>query len=130
MLDPFIIDGPPSAQAARWKEWVERLETYFAAVALDKEQRRPMLVHLGGAASHKISKSITEEGAPFRYQSLKRALTAYFEPLANLDYKRFLLRQAQQLPRKTLRIGEHLHPAGCGGRDSGPIYKKAVTRLS
>ncbi|KAJ1201064.1 hypothetical protein NDU88_004880, partial [Pleurodeles waltl] len=41
-----------------------------------------MLLHLGGAAIHKISMSITEEGPPFTYQMLKRALTAHFEPYA------------------------------------------------
>ncbi|KAJ1130706.1 hypothetical protein NDU88_009056 [Pleurodeles waltl] len=28
------MEGPPSAQAAKWKLWVERLENYFAATAL------------------------------------------------------------------------------------------------
>ncbi|KAJ1101650.1 hypothetical protein NDU88_006716 [Pleurodeles waltl] len=101
-LEPFVMEGPPSAQAARWKEWVDRLETYFAATALDNERRRPMLPHLGGAAIHKLVRSVVEEGPPFTYQSLKQALAAYFEPLANPVYERFLLRQARQLPNESV----------------------------
>ncbi|KAJ1188839.1 hypothetical protein NDU88_005596 [Pleurodeles waltl] len=51
---------------------------------------------------HKISKLVAEEGPPCTYQSLKQALTAYFEPLANPDYMRFLLRQAWQLPEESV----------------------------
>ncbi|KAJ1167009.1 hypothetical protein NDU88_007402 [Pleurodeles waltl] len=90
-LEPFVVEGPPSTQAAQWKEWVDRLEAYFAATALDNDRRRPMLLHLGGAAIHKLGQSVAEEGPPFTYQSLKQSLTALFEPLANPDYERFLL---------------------------------------
>ncbi|KAJ1195036.1 hypothetical protein NDU88_004319 [Pleurodeles waltl] len=61
-----------------------------------------MLIHLGGAAIHKTSKAVPEEDPPYSYQSLKWALTAYFEPLTNPDYKRFLLRHARQLPEKSV----------------------------
>ncbi|KAJ1200380.1 hypothetical protein NDU88_004204 [Pleurodeles waltl] len=70
-----------------------RIETYFAAPALENNRRRPMLLHLGGAAIHNLGRSVVEEGPPYTYQSLKRALTVDFEPLANPDYERFLLRQ-------------------------------------
>ncbi|KAJ1141344.1 hypothetical protein NDU88_007677 [Pleurodeles waltl] len=101
-LEPFIVEGPPSAQAARWKEWVDSLETYFLAMALDNERHRPMLLHLGGAAIHKLGRSVVEEGPPFNYPSLKQALTAHFEPLVNPDYERFLLRQDIQLPYESV----------------------------
>ncbi|KAJ1139557.1 hypothetical protein NDU88_005926 [Pleurodeles waltl] len=101
-LESFVIDGPPSALAARWKEWVDRLETYFAATAVENDQRRPMLLHLGGAAVHNLGRSVVEEGSPYTYQSLKQALTAHFEPLANPDYERFLLRQARQFPHESV----------------------------
>ncbi|KAJ1117084.1 hypothetical protein NDU88_005284 [Pleurodeles waltl] len=63
-LEPFVVEGPPSAQAAKWKMWVERLENYFAAMALDPDRQRPMLLHMGGAMIHKISKTVVEEGPP------------------------------------------------------------------
>ncbi|KAJ1096156.1 hypothetical protein NDU88_001300 [Pleurodeles waltl] len=94
VLEQFVIDGPPSAQAARWKMWGEKLENYYAAVVLDPDQRRPMLIFLGGAAIHKISKAVADKGPPYTYQSMKWAFTAYFEPLADPDYERFLLCQA------------------------------------
>ncbi|KAJ1097691.1 hypothetical protein NDU88_002808 [Pleurodeles waltl] len=100
--EPFVVEGLPSTQEARWKEWVDRLETYFAATALDNDRRRPMLLHLGGAAIHKLGQSVAEEGPPFTYQSLKQALTAHFEPLVNPDYECFLLIQARQLPHKSV----------------------------
>ncbi|KAJ1093267.1 hypothetical protein NDU88_006372 [Pleurodeles waltl] len=46
--------------------------------------------------------SVAEEGPPFTYQSLKQALTAHFDYLVNPDYERFLLRQARQLPNKSV----------------------------
>ncbi|KAJ1158720.1 hypothetical protein NDU88_011408 [Pleurodeles waltl] len=101
-LEPIVIDGTPSALAARWKEWVDRLETYFAAAAVENDRRRPMLLHLGGAAVHKLGRSVVEEGPPYTYQSLKQALTAHFEPFANPDYERFLLRQARQFPHESV----------------------------
>ncbi|KAJ1204707.1 hypothetical protein NDU88_000146 [Pleurodeles waltl] len=102
VLEPFVVDGPPSALAAQWKEWVDRLETYFAATALDNDRRRPMLLHLGGAAIHKLGRSVAKEGPPYTYQTLKQALTNHFEPLANPDYESFLLRQAWQLPYESV----------------------------
>ncbi|KAJ1097462.1 hypothetical protein NDU88_002580 [Pleurodeles waltl] len=96
------MEGPPSAQAAKWKLWVERLENYFAATALHPERQRPMLLHMGGVMLHKISKTVTEEEPPFNYQTLKRAITAYFEPMANPDYERFILRQARQQPEESV----------------------------
>ncbi|KAJ1098173.1 hypothetical protein NDU88_003289 [Pleurodeles waltl] len=99
-LEPFLVDGPPSVTAAKWKLWVERLENYFAAMAIDQDRKRPMFLHLGGREIHKISKSVVEEDPPFSYQTLKRAITAYFERLANPDYECFLLRKARQLPEE------------------------------
>ncbi|KAJ1184915.1 hypothetical protein NDU88_001712 [Pleurodeles waltl] len=61
-----------------------------------------MLLHLWGTTVHKLGKSVVEEGPPHTYQSLKRALTAHFKPLANLDYERFLLCQARRLPEESL----------------------------
>ncbi|KAJ1092398.1 hypothetical protein NDU88_005508 [Pleurodeles waltl] len=102
VLEPFIIDGSPSALAAQWKEWVDRLETYFAATTLNDDRRRPMLLLLGGAAIHKLGRSVAEEGPPYTYQTLKQALTNHFQPLANPDYERFLLRQVRQLPHESV----------------------------
>ncbi|KAJ1113594.1 hypothetical protein NDU88_001836 [Pleurodeles waltl] len=68
VLEPFVIDGHPSALAARWKEWLDRLETYFAAAAVENDRRRPMLLHLGGAAVHRLGRSVVEEGPPYTYQ--------------------------------------------------------------
>ncbi|KAJ1195062.1 hypothetical protein NDU88_004345 [Pleurodeles waltl] len=101
-LEPFGMEGAPSAQAAWWKEWVDTLETYFAPTALGNERHCPMSQHLGGAAIYKLGSSVVEEGPPFTYQSLKQALTAHLEPLANPDYERFLLRQARQLPNESV----------------------------
>ncbi|KAJ1164958.1 hypothetical protein NDU88_005388 [Pleurodeles waltl] len=61
-----------------------------------------MLLHLGGAAIHKLGRPVVEEGPPYTYQSLKQALKAHFEPLANPDYERFLLRQARQFPHESV----------------------------
>ncbi|KAJ1117248.1 hypothetical protein NDU88_005448 [Pleurodeles waltl] len=65
-------------------------------------RRRPMLLHLWGSAIHKLGRSVVEEGPPFNYQSLKRALTTHFEPLVNPDYEHFFLRQARQLPNESI----------------------------
>ncbi|KAJ1143858.1 hypothetical protein NDU88_010160 [Pleurodeles waltl] len=83
-LEPFVLDGLLSAQEARWKEWVEHLVTYFAAVALESGRW-----YLKGVAIQKLGKSVVKAGPPFTYTTLKKALTVHFEPLADPDYERF-----------------------------------------
>ena len=89
-LEPFRVVGPPSTQAAKWKEWVERLEHYFTAIGAANSKKRSLLIHLAGEGIYRISKNITETGPPFTYDTLKNALMAHFAPLANPDYERFI----------------------------------------
>ncbi|KAJ1159623.1 hypothetical protein NDU88_000129 [Pleurodeles waltl] len=101
-LEPFVVDGPPPALAAKWKDWVECLETYFATLALDNERCRPMLLHLGDAAIRKLGISVVEVGPPFTYTSLKQALSDHFAPLVNPYYERFLLHKAPQFSEESV----------------------------
>ncbi|KAJ1206336.1 hypothetical protein NDU88_001743 [Pleurodeles waltl] len=102
-LEPFTVTGAPPTQAARWKVWVERLETYFEALDVQPERRMPLLLHIGGADIHKIFKSVTEV-RPRTYETLKGAITAHFEPYANPDYERFLLCQARQVTDESVDV--------------------------
>ncbi|KAJ1131813.1 hypothetical protein NDU88_010145 [Pleurodeles waltl] len=87
----------------RRQDWVERLETYIAAEALDDDRWRPILLHLGGAAIHKLKKSMVEDGLPFTYNTLKQAISAHFKVLAlSAHFKRFLLHKAWQLPEESM----------------------------
>ncbi|KAJ1214535.1 hypothetical protein NDU88_002153 [Pleurodeles waltl] len=45
--------------------------------------------------------SIGGRDPPLSYTTIKNALMAHFEPLANPDHKRFLLRQARQQPEES-----------------------------
>ena len=101
-LEPFKVAGPPSTQAAKWREWVERLEHYFTAVGAANSKKRSMLIHLAGEGIYRISKHVVEAGPPFTYNSLKNAITAHFQPLANPDYEWFVLRQAFQKPEESV----------------------------
>ncbi|KAJ1111640.1 hypothetical protein NDU88_008957 [Pleurodeles waltl] len=48
----------------------------------------------------KIAKSVEEEEPRFSCTTLKNALTAHFNPFANPEYERFLLRQVRQQPEE------------------------------
>ncbi|KAJ1207028.1 hypothetical protein NDU88_002421 [Pleurodeles waltl] len=48
------------------------------------------------AEIHKIAQSLVEAGQPHTYNTLNQTLTMHFEPLANPDYVKFLLRPARQ----------------------------------
>ena len=86
---------PPSSQAAKWKAWINRLEIYFAALGVVEGREQPLMLHLAGEGIYDIMQSLTE-ATPNTYDTLKAALTAHFEPLANPDYELFMLRQARQ----------------------------------
>ena len=94
-VEAYVVTGPPSAQAAKWKAWIHRLEIYFAALGVVDGRKRPLMLHLAGESICEIAQSLTEV-TPNTYETLKTALTAYFEPLANPDYELFILRQARQ----------------------------------
>ncbi|KAJ1135478.1 hypothetical protein NDU88_001917 [Pleurodeles waltl] len=44
------------------------------------------------------------EARPHTYDTLKGAITAHFELYANVDYERFLLRQARQTPDESVDV--------------------------
>lgn len=100
-IEPFVVEGPPSTQAPKWKEWVERLLIYFEATKVHKEQKRALLLHLGGKDIHRIIKTQVEV-TPKTHNMLINALNGYFEPMANQDYERFIFRQARQMPDESL----------------------------
>ncbi|KAJ1182343.1 hypothetical protein NDU88_007535 [Pleurodeles waltl] len=82
---------------------IERLETYFEALEVKDERKRPFLLHLGGADIHTVSKAVTE-AVPHTYATLKDAISAHFEPYANPDYERFLLRQAHEKSEESVDV--------------------------
>lgn len=100
-IEPFAVEGAPSAQAPRWKEWVERVTIFFEDTKVEEDQRRALILHLGRKDIYKISKIITE-ATPKTHITLIDALNAYFEPMANIDYRRFVFRQARQKPEESL----------------------------
>ncbi|KAJ1100346.1 hypothetical protein NDU88_005432 [Pleurodeles waltl] len=102
-LEPFTITGAPPTQAARWKAWIERLETYFEALDVKDEWNRPLLLHLGGADIHKVSKSAVK-ATPHTYSTLKDAVSVHCEPYANPNYEHFLLRQAHQKVEESIDV--------------------------
>ncbi|KAJ1125685.1 hypothetical protein NDU88_004108 [Pleurodeles waltl] len=92
-LPPFI--GARSTKAVRWNEWVERLMFYFEATKTDNAQKPAMVVHLGGKDIYRIAKTINE-AEPKMYLTLIAELRTHFAPMVNVDYERFIFRQAQQ----------------------------------
>ncbi|KAJ1203653.1 hypothetical protein NDU88_007437 [Pleurodeles waltl] len=91
---PFVRRKPLPMQVEQWKAWVEHLEIYYAALAIEDGCKRPLLLHVVQEYVYKLSKNIKAIGPPFTYNTLKAVLTAHIEPLANTDYKRFVLHQA------------------------------------
>ncbi|KAJ1172592.1 hypothetical protein NDU88_004437 [Pleurodeles waltl] len=68
---------------------------YFKATKTDNEQKRAMVVHLGGKDIYRIAKTINE-AEPKTHLTLIAALQTHFAPMVNVDYERFIFRQARQ----------------------------------
>ncbi|KAJ1219016.1 hypothetical protein NDU88_006587 [Pleurodeles waltl] len=102
-LEPFTVSEAPPTQAARWKAWIERLQAYLEALDIRDECKRPLVLHLGGADIHKISKSVIE-AAPHTYTTLNDAISAHFKPYANPDYELFLLCQVHQKTEESVDV--------------------------
>ena len=100
-VEMFVVTGPPSSQAAKWKAWINRLEIYFAALGVVDGRKRPLMLHLVGESICDIAQSIPE-ATPKTYETLKAALSAHFKPMVNPDYELFMLRQAQQKPDESV----------------------------
>lgn len=102
-MEPFVVEGAPSAQAPKRREWVERVQLFFEATQVEDEQKRAMILHLGGRDVYQIAKSVTE-ATPKTHVTLIAALNAHFEPMANTDYGRFIFRQARQQTDESLDL--------------------------
>mgnify|MGYP002804615956 CR=1 FL=1 len=100
-VEAFVVAGPPSSQAAKWKAWLNRLEIYFAALGVVDGRKRALMLHLAGESICDIAQSIPE-ATPKTYETLKTELTEYFKPMANPDYELFMLRQARQQPEESV----------------------------
>ncbi|KAJ1097772.1 hypothetical protein NDU88_002889 [Pleurodeles waltl] len=63
-LEPFTVTMSPPTQSARWKASVELLEIYFEALDIAADRKLQLLLYLGGADLHKISKIVADAGSP------------------------------------------------------------------
>ncbi|KAJ1113971.1 hypothetical protein NDU88_002211 [Pleurodeles waltl] len=104
VLEPFSVAGPPLTQAPGLKLWAEHLEPNFEAMDIADDTKRVLLLHLGRADVHNISKSVFEAGPPRKYMMLTNVITVYFESYTNPEYERFLLQKAWQWPDESVDV--------------------------
>ena len=91
----------PSTAGVRWRKYVNRLENLFVAFKVtDNKQQRALLLHYAGPEVMDIFETLSETGST--YESGKDALTTYFEPHKNIEYERFVFREAKQLHNETV----------------------------
>ena len=100
-FDSFSLDDTSSA-GPRWRKYLARFEVLITALNLQNQavRKRALLLHYAGEQVYEIFETFTdaqkggddEDG----YKTLKASFTAYFEPRRNIDYERFMFRQAKQ----------------------------------
>jgi hypothetical protein len=123
----FNVDGDKATLGLRWSEYIEGFEIYMVAIGMnDNERMKCMLLHLGGQALQRLTKTLdTNPRAAVNavvadpnanppvaavaavpaenvYTALKRALTEHFRPQANIELSGLQFLQAKQSANETL----------------------------
>ena len=83
-VEPFRLEGAPSAQGPKWRLWIQRLELFFDTMEIVVERKRLFLLHLVGADVPRLVNALQPTSVEM-YDNLKEALTYDFGPLANPD---------------------------------------------
>ncbi|XP_038060081.1 uncharacterized protein K02A2.6-like [Patiria miniata] len=91
----------PSTVGLRWQKYVKRLENLFVAFNIvDDKQQRALLLHYAGQEVMDIFETLADTGSD--YKTAKEQLDKYFSPRRNIEYERFVFREAKQSPTETV----------------------------
>ncbi len=100
---PFDTEGDPNGLSIRWREYLERFQNFLLAMDItDDTRQRAMLLHYGGEGIYRIFKGLSETGEAKDFKLAVDKLNEYFCPKRNIEYERYVFRQAKQLPSETL----------------------------
>ena len=92
-----------TSTGARWKNWLERFQTYLLAADINEPQRqRALLLYQAGPEVYNIFKTLPNTGGEQNYQKAVDALTKHFEPEKNQIFKIYNFRQATPQTEETI----------------------------
>lgn len=89
--------------ADEWKHWCEAFDNYRIATKLNKEEdavQKATLLHLAGTAVQRLLSGLP--GSKEKFEDVKKALTAYFQPKKNKWAERYKFRKRAQMQNKCL----------------------------
>ncbi|KAJ8036439.1 hypothetical protein HOLleu_20412 [Holothuria leucospilota] len=96
-FDPLDISVDIHALGLRWKKWITRSETFSTAVDIVEPKRKwALLLHSIGKEAYDIFGTLPYTGKADEYDKAMKALSDYFTPQKNTEYKVYLFRQATQ----------------------------------
>ena len=94
-LPPFNLEA--SNLYDEWKHWMEAFENYRIATKLNKEEdsvQRATLLHLAGTGVQRLLSGLP--GSKEKFEEVKSALTAHFQPKRNKWAERYKFRKRSQ----------------------------------
>ena len=99
---PLHIDISSNQQTI-WEEWLQNLEMYFLAAAIDETKRKKaILLYQGGSELCKIYKTLNDDKDTF--EDAKTHLNTYFTAKKNVTYERHKLRQRKQNENESIAV--------------------------
>ena len=87
----FNTKGDTTSVGSRWKKWVNGFDLYITVAGVsDDNQKRALMLHCAGEDVQEIVDTVPESTKTDTYESLKAALTNYFNPKQNKRYERHI----------------------------------------
>ena len=100
-LSPVNLEATNLAD--RWKFWLDAVHNYRIATKLDKEREEVQtatLVHLAGTGVQRLLSGLP--GEKKKFEEVKQALSAHFQPKRNKWAERYKFRKRAQLQHESL----------------------------
>ena len=95
-FEQLQLDAEPSSLGVEWKQWSDRLENLFVALAItDEKRQKAFLLHYGGRVLSTLCGTLlasTDE----MFKLAKVKLDAYFEPQINHTFETYVFRCMRQ----------------------------------
>ena len=95
LIENFIFESDSGNVNKKWTEWKEDFDLYLSASGVTQEQqKRGLLLHLGGKELKKVYKTLKETDD--KYENIVEKLNNHFGTKKNIMYERFIFKQAKQ----------------------------------
>ena len=89
---PLCLSASTSDQQQIWEQWIEVLECYFTAAAIQSGKRRKaVLLYVGGEELRTIHKTLNDEDET--YDATKKLFNEHFRSKRNYTFERFKFRR-------------------------------------